>query len=354
MVNLIEFILGGAPQLTNWIGKIIYWMYEGIGNFGWTVVVFTIALKLLLSPLDFWQKAVTRKNNKALKRMKPELEKLKKNFGGNPQVMQQKQMELYKKEGYSMLGSCLPTLLTLAIFFVVFSGFNAAVRYENQVLLHNLAETYRVEIIDANIEDIDQMDTIMLNAYNEGKGNQKWLWVENVFMPDSWADVVPSLDTYVGTGLGKLNSKLPDNANFVVPSKYQGSVYNALLEPAMRVYNKTKFFDLKHWNGYLILPLLSVILSLVSNKLMKGSQPEQPPQYDKDGKEVNTANTMKYMTLMMPVMIGVFAVFYSAAFSIYMFTNSLITVLFNLGYNVVTGKIDKKEEEMLLRNTFKR
>ncbi len=151
-----------------------------------------------------------------------------------------------------------------------------------------------------------------------------------------------------------MNSRLPENANFPVPAKYEGSVYNALLGPAIQVYNKTKFFDFAAWNGYLILPLLSVVLSLVSNKLMKGSQPEQPPQYDKEGKEVNNANMMKYMTLIMPLMIGVFAIFYSAAFSIYMFTNSLITVLFNLGYNVITGKKDKAEEEAMLRNTYKR
>lgn len=353
MADLIAIFIN-APELTNPIGKLIYWMYEGIGNFGWTVVVFTIALKLLLSPLDFWQKAVTRKNNKALKHMKPELDALKKKFGANPQIMQQKQMELYKKEGYSMLGSCLPTLLTLVLFLVVFTGFNAAVRYENQMLVNNLAEHYRTEIIGGGIDDVDEIDGIMLEKYNEYKVNQKWLWVENVFMPDSWADVVPSLDTYVGTGLGKLNSRLPENANFPVPAKYEGSVYNALLGPAIQVYNKTKFFDFAAWNGYLILPLLSVVLSLVSNKLMKGSQPEQPPQYDKEGKEVNNANMMKYMTLIMPLMIGVFAIFYSAAFSIYMFTNSLITVLFNLGYNVITGKKDKAEEEAMLRNTYKR
>lgn len=354
MADLILTFLGDAPKLTNFIGKLIYWMYEGIGNFGWTIVVFTIALKAILSPLDFWQKAVTRKNNKALKRMKPELESLKKKFGSNQQIMQQKQMELYKKEGYSMLGSCLPTVLTLVIFLVVFSGFNAAVRYENQMLVYNLAEYYRTEIIEENITDIAEMDAIMLEKYTEYKVNQKWLWVENVFMPDSWADTVPSRDTYVGSGLGKLNSRLPENTNFSVPSKYDGSVYNALLKPAMEAYNKTKFFDISAWNGYLILPLLSVVLSLISNKLMKGSQPEQPPQYDKDDKEVVNPNMMKYMTLIMPLMIGVFAIFYSAAFSIYMFTNSLITVLFNLGYNLITGKKDKMEEEALLRNTFKR
>ncbi len=353
MVDL-TFFIAKAPELTNIIGKVIYWMYQNIGNFGWTVIVFTIALKLVLFPLDFWQKAVTRKNNKALKRMKPELDKLRKVHGSNQQVMQQKQMELYKKEGYSMLGSCLPSLITIVLFFLVFSGFNAAVRYENQMLVYNLAKTYQVQVIDQEVSDINTMDTIMLEAYNKNTKNNKWLWIKNVFMPDSFADVVASVDTYVGSGIGKLNSRLPDNANFTPPSKYDGSVYETLLGPAMEAYNKNKFFDMKNWNGYLILPILSVVLSLLSNKLMKGNQPEQPPQYDAEGNPVNTGNAMKYMTLIMPIMIGVFAVFYSAAFAIYMFTNTLITVIFNFSYNVVTNKMDKKEEEALLRNTYKR
>ena len=56
MVNLTSFLISSEPELTNWIGKLIYALYNGIGNFGWTVVVFTIILKVILSPLDIWQK----------------------------------------------------------------------------------------------------------------------------------------------------------------------------------------------------------------------------------------------------------------------------------------------------------
>ena len=53
MVDL-NILTANAPELTNFIGKFIYIMYNAIGNFGWTVVVFTIILKVILSPLDFW------------------------------------------------------------------------------------------------------------------------------------------------------------------------------------------------------------------------------------------------------------------------------------------------------------
>lgn len=388
MVNLTQ-IISSAPELTNIIGKLIYWMYQGIGSFGWTVVVFTICLKLIVSPFDIWQKIATRKNNIAQKAMQPELEKLQKAYGSNPQVMQQKQLALYKTYGYSMVGACLPSLLTLVIFFVVFSGFNAAVKYENQTIVYDLTISYQDLIIDTglidgdvdglynednaskleiieeiygiNLEDyksegvyttekIDELiDAIMLSAYEDhsitekGVNKWRWLWIDNVFMPDSGADVVPSLETYVGTGLGKLNSTLPDS-NFRIRAKYNGNVYDALLGPAQAKYNKTKTFDVKNWNGYFILPVLSIVLSVISTLLMRGSQPQQPQSNDEKSQnqaQMN-ANTMKIMNWIMPVMIGIFSIFYSAAFSIYMFFNSLISVSFNLIFNAVTAKKDRE------------
>ena len=389
MVDL-NILTANAPELTNLIGKFIYIMYNAIGNFGWTVVVFTIILKVILSPLDFWQKHVTRKNNKAMKKMAPELEKLKKQFGSDPRALQQKQMALYKKEGYSMWGSCLPTIITLVIFFVVFGGFNACVKYENETLLYNMTNYYieSVESVELTAEEeqavldslapelsetsrreevvratVAKRDAMMLEKYNELAGNKhRWLWIQNVFVSDNWNDPVASLDKYVGTGLGNIGGTLPDNLkSFVKPDGivYSDS-YNTVMGAAIREYSKQgssgvkKAFDMKHWNGYLVLPVLAVALSIISNKLMKGSQPEQPPQTDSEGKPIDNKNMMKYMNLIMPIMIGVFSIFYSAAFAIYMLFNSLITVLFNLVYNLITTKKDKAEEEHRLANTYKR
>ena len=358
MVDL-SLVFLDAPVLTNWIGKLVDLLYQQIGNFGWTVVIFTLILKAIVSPFDLWQKSATRKNNRAMKLMKPELDKLNEAYAGNPQMLQRKQSELYKQYGYSMWGACLPSLLTLVIFLVVFSGFNACVKYENQMMVYNLTQTYKQEIVATGKLDTatdEEIDSIMLEAYrdlrvdeNTGKDRWKWLWIENVFMPDTWADVVPDISTYAGTGMGKLNAGLTD-VNFPYSSRY-GNAYDAILKPAMREYNKVDkgnafktFFDMKHWNGYLILPILSLALSIISTRLTKGNQPETPTQYDANGKPVAGAgNSMKYMMWLMPIMIGVFSLFYSAAFCIYMFTNSLITVLINLLYNVVTKRKDRAE-----------
>ena len=352
MVDLSQ-ILASAPVLTNWIGKLIYKMYEWIGNFGWTVVVFTIFLKLLLSPLDIWQKRTMMKNNRAMKVINPELEKLKKTYAGSPDVLQQKQMELYKKHGYKMTGGCLPALITIVIFFIVFSGFNAAVRYENERMVYDMTLTYQEAAQTEGVTE-EQLDNLMISTYDEEK--QGWLWIKNVFMSDTYTNPVPTFDKFVGRGLGQINATLPDETralNLAHTQKYENG-YDAVLKPAMESYNKSKFFDMKHWNGYFILPIISIALSIFSVKISKNTQPEMPTQTDENGNPKGSQGMMKAMNWLMPIMMGVFALFYSAAFCIYMVMNSLITVIFNLVYNRIAAKQDERLEEERLSRTFRK
>ena len=352
MVDLTQ-LLSSAPVITNWIGKLIYKMYEWIGNFGWTVVVFTIFLKILLSPLDIWQKHTMLKNNRAMKVINPELEKLKKTYANSPDVLQQKQMELYKKHGYSMMGGCLPALITIVIFFIVFSGFNAAVRYENERMVYNMTLTYeQAAQVDGMTEE--DLDNLMISTYDEEK--QGWLWIKNVFMSDTYANPVPTLDKFVGKGLGQLGATLPSETKMLNVKKTRfDNGYDAVLRPAMESYNKSKFFDMKHWNGYFILPLISITLSVFSVKITKLNQPQMPTQTDENGNPAkNGQGMMKAMNWLMPIMMGVFALFYSSAFCIYMVMNSLITVVFNLVYNAIAKKQEAKEEDRRLAATFKK
>ena len=353
MVTLTQLFVSSAPELTNWIGILVDKMYGAIGNFGWTVVIFTIALKVLLSPLDIWQKHTMMKNNRAMKLINPELEKLKKSCANAPETLQQKQMELYKKYGYSMTGGCLPALITIVIFFVVFSGFNAAVRYENELIVYNLTNTY-VSVAAEDGITAEEIDERMVAAYNEEK--EGWLWIKNVFVSDTYANPVPTFDKFVGKGLGQIGATLPaETRSLNLKKSLYSNGYDAVLMPAMNSYNKTSFFDMKHWNGYFILPVISIALSIVSVKITKATQPEMPTQTDERGNPVNTSQgMMKAMNWLMPAMMGVFALFYSSAFCIYMVMNSLITVLFNVAYNVIAKKKEAKAEDARLAGTFKR
>ena len=101
-------------------------LFSFIPSYGFMIIVFTICLKIILSPLDYWQKKVSRSSMMKQQKLQPEIAKLQKKYGQNTQMLNQKTMELYKREGYNVIGSCLSMFvnlaLTLFIFFTLFTG----------------------------------------------------------------------------------------------------------------------------------------------------------------------------------------------------------------------------------------
>ena len=91
---------GGIPW--EWL---IVKVFDFVVNYGWRIVLFTVLLKVVLLPLDIYQKHCMRKNQRITERLKPEMEKLQKAYGHDKQAFAQKQMELNKREGFSYFSS---------------------------------------------------------------------------------------------------------------------------------------------------------------------------------------------------------------------------------------------------------
>ena len=62
LVNLQDYMNNGENGTgnLNTIGKLVKIMHEWIGSYGWTVVVFTVALKVVMIPFDIWQRSSTK------------------------------------------------------------------------------------------------------------------------------------------------------------------------------------------------------------------------------------------------------------------------------------------------------
>ena len=87
-----------------------------VGNFGVSIIVVTILIKIALLPLTLKQD----KSMKEMKKIQPELEKIKKDYAHDKQMLNIKTMELYKEHKVNPLGGCLPLLLQLPILFALF------------------------------------------------------------------------------------------------------------------------------------------------------------------------------------------------------------------------------------------
>jgi len=100
--------------------------FAWLGAYGLAIIVLTIVIKTVLSPLYHFQLAVSRKTQSEQRRIAPEVAALKKKFKSDPQKQQAALMELYKEHGINPLSSltgCLPAVLQLPILTALYYVF---------------------------------------------------------------------------------------------------------------------------------------------------------------------------------------------------------------------------------------
>lgn len=380
-----------ASGLTDMWNTIIN-LFSFIPNYGWMIVVFTICLKLVLSPLDFWQRKVSRDTAKKQAKLQPEIEKLQKKFGNNRQVLNQKTMELYKREKFNVAGSCVGMLvnlaLTLFIFISLFTSLIAISHDKISTQYETLRQTYETSIVqtygeqysstdfkviedelyseavlqaqtelgqDATEEQINtkaeeifnqkiaSAQTEVLNKYNEIKDS--WLWVSSVWRPDTSASSFPDFANYAAMSdlynsdyyKGLIGENATDEKIAEVKAELEQE-YNNITKQVQEEYSG--------WNGYFILVILAAVvtyLAMTVTQLMQtkkkkdNTQAVQAPQ--------NTA--MKVMKYVMPILMIIFTIGYSAAFAIYIVTNSIMSTILSVVFLKILEAIDKKKGDKI-------
>lgn len=390
-------------------------VFKFIGNYGWRILFFTVCLKLLLLPLDLFQRFKMRKNQRITERLQPQLEKLQQQYAGDKQTLAQKQMELNRKEGFSYFSSCLPAIVTMVVFFYLFAGLNNISRYKNLKQYVELYDAYTtVELVEKNTaydvtigegadaetvsaswnslnaerETLDATDPAQLaraNALQRAattlydtvikpkaqqavadryagrgvyKGNaakESFLWVSNIWSPDvPWRKSILSYNQFRNniTGYKSFNNvrkklkvdtqKADANGLYFDAATFEDlmseSKYNNVTELLRKDKKQNKA------NGFLILPILSMGLSFLSqfitSRLQKKSGQAAP--------EGGMAGSMKMMMVIMPVMMGFFALSYTAMFTLYIVVNSGTTVLINV---VTTLAMDGSKKHKVKKQT---
>jgi len=96
--------------------SMLEYIYTYIGNWGWTIVILTILVKLILLPLS--HKGMVSMNR--LKELAPKIKAIQEKYGDDKQKASMHMMELYKKEGANPMGGCLPILLQIPVFFAIY------------------------------------------------------------------------------------------------------------------------------------------------------------------------------------------------------------------------------------------
>ena len=354
------------------------------------IILFTLVLKVLPLPLDIYSRAATKKNALKMEKMRPQLEKLQKQYANNKQLYTQKMMALYKKEGYSTFAACLPTLFTLVFFIIVITAFNKYSTYANLNTFNEMAKAYNAGIVE-QVNETDDLEIVLndevitgykagatvrfktdstltddeknalsekivktaqdkaADCYFEESKKMKFIWVKNIWIPDlPWKKAFVSESDY--NSLFTYSKGMFKRAT--IDSDIKGKENYELLT------GSDKLKDVKNQpNGYLGLVIISIASMLVQQIIMTKSQKAQMELQSVDGANGQAATTAKMMTWMMPIMFGVFSFMYSGAFSLYLIVSTLFSLTTTTIINLIVEKIFVKkamqEEEEKQKARFK-
>lgn len=98
------------------IFKAMKMIHSVIGNWGWTIILLTLGIKLFLYPLS----AASLKSMAKMRNLQPQMLRLKELYGDDRQKMSQETMSLYKKEKVNPAGGCFPMLLQMPVFISLY------------------------------------------------------------------------------------------------------------------------------------------------------------------------------------------------------------------------------------------
>ena len=141
-----------AKEVGQHLARFLLWclakLHELTGNYGISIILLTLIVRTIFYP-------VSAKANSSMKKMQivqPQLKEIKEKYKDNPQLMNTKMMELYRKEGINPMGGCLPMLFQIPVFIALYHALYGAVQLRQASFLW--------------AKDLAQPDTIAtLNLY---------------------------------------------------------------------------------------------------------------------------------------------------------------------------------------------
>ena len=328
MLNSVSTILSGNLWV-NLINLFAKWVV----NYGWAIILFTIALKLVLSPLDIFQRIASGKQQRVMNAMQPQLQALQQKYANNKEKLNEETNKLYKKYNTGLGGMCIIMLVTMVLnIVIVFTLYNTVRTFGDENMyssFYELDQTYQTAYDVKKDEGDEAAQTYAIEVtqekYDELKKQNSWLWVKNVWKGDINTSQFVEFEDYANH-YNLSAEKIEDNADWV---RYQIITQNVGGGNAA--------------NGYYVLIILAAAVSFLTQFIsMKLLQPK--------GQKMGTMN--KVMMAIIPITMVILASTSNVIYTLYVIVNSLVTAIISTIISLIMNKINKKyegNEELLLK-----
>ena len=117
----LDFIVRPIAQYA--ILPFFLFLHSFISNWGLVIIIFSIVMKVVLTPFTRYQ----MKSMKKMGELQPKMNAMREKYKDDPQKQQQMMMKLYRDEKINPAGGCLPMLLQLPILYALFGVFNSTI-----------------------------------------------------------------------------------------------------------------------------------------------------------------------------------------------------------------------------------
>lgn len=301
-------------------GYLLGWLYQLTSSYGLALILFAILVKLVLMPAS----AKGKKSTMKMSRLTPQMNLIREKYANDQQKMNMAIQELYKKEGVSMTGGCLWSLLPLLVLLPLYSVVRQPIIY----MLHESMET-----TSAIMNTIKEA---MPNLVNSGN-----LYYEQML-------AAPLLPRFAEELKG-----IVSNPQTLEGLNFQFLGIDLARIPNIAIWNWDNF-GWANW-GLLLMPVLSVASQFVSmfvmqkmnNSLVTNEKGIQDQEAAKESQMNKTNKTMMYIMPLMTLWIG-FTV--PAALSLYWFIQGVVSTVSDAYLTARYRKIyDAEDAERLKR-----
>lgn len=305
--------------------SILEWIFSWVGNYGWSVVVFTLLVRLVLMPLDIKSK----KSMRAMSKVQPKVQALQAKYANDKEKLNLKLNELYRKEHVSPMAGCLPMLISLPILWWMFGA------------MRDMANEHTIQMI-LQIKETGQVPAL-----------QSWLWIKNVFQPDSFmSPILPQVGDTLRSITAVNGSQILTEANLTaareflateqyaaVAAQYGANAFTTLQLNLFGLFKPTLSLPtsltalFQYANGLFILPLLAAVSQFLMTKFMNATQNKKTEELSQEQQAAANAMNNGFMKWFFPLFSLWICAGYNAAFAIYWMAANVIQIVQQLFVN---------------------
>ncbi len=324
-------IIGWVAILLGFIMNGIFIAQSAIGldNIGLCIILFTIVIYMLMTPLTIQQQKFSRLSAK----MQPELQAVQKKYKGKQDQasmakMNEETQAIYAKYGVNPMGSCLQMAIQLPILFALYrviwnipayvdSVKNAFMPLVNELLTTTGAEAFMTEAAASlNVAFKEMTDLTLIDTLYKFKPSD-WTALAEQF--PELSETITSTQTHVDHMNYFLGLNIADSPMNIITSAWQSKAILLLI-------------------GALMIPVLAALSQWISAKLMSNMNGgTESPAGD------TTAQTMKTMNNVMPIMSAVFCLTLPVGLGIYWIAGAVVRSVQQVVINKRVDKIDIEE-----------